>query len=64
LLSPAGNLAVDWTKPHRSNIEASVQSAVRRVLYRNKIKGEQLQFLRKRLMEQAKALYEQWPEVG
>ncbi len=59
-----GNLEVDWTKPHRSNIEAAVQSAVGRVLRRNKITGEQLQFLRRRLMAQAKATYERWPDVA
>ena len=58
------NLAVDWTKPHRSNIEAAVQSAVGRVLLKNKIKGEQFTFLRARLMKQAKATYERWPMVA
>ena len=57
------NLQVDWTKPHRSNIEAGVQSAVGRVLRRNQIKGEQFNFLRARLMKQAKATYERWPVV-
>ena len=57
------NLEVDWTKPHRSSIEAAVQSAVGGVLRRNKIRGEQLRFLRKRLIEQAKAIYERWPDV-
>lgn len=56
-------LEVDWTKPHRSNVEAAVQSAVGRVLRRNKIRGEQLTFLRTRLMKQAKATYERWPMV-
>ena len=55
------NLQVDWTKPHRSNIEAVVQSAISRVLRKNRIKGEQFLFLRKRLMKQAKASYEDWP---
>jgi len=58
------NLEVDWTKPHRSNIEAAVQSAIGRVLRGNKIRGEQLQFLRARLMKQAKATYARWPEVA
>ena len=55
------NLQVDWTKPHRSDIEAAVRSAVGRVLRRNKIKGEQFIFLRNRLMKQARASYEDWP---
>jgi type I restriction enzyme R subunit len=57
------NLQVDWTKPHRSNIEAMVQAAVGRVLRRNQIKGEQFEFLRARLMKQARATYERWPVV-
>lgn len=58
------NLEVDWTKPHRSNVEAAVTSAVGRVLRKNKIKGEQFAFLRARLMKQAKASYEDWPMVA
>jgi type I restriction enzyme R subunit len=58
------NLEVDWTKPHRSNIEATVQSAVGQVLRQNKIRGEQFQFLRARLMAQARATYARWPEVA
>ncbi|MCG3208392.1 MAG: hypothetical protein FOGNACKC_01996 [Anaerolineae bacterium] len=57
-------LQVDWTKPHRSNIEAAVQSAVSTVLVKNKIKGEQFLFLRQRLMTQARSTYERWPDVG
>ncbi len=62
--SVRANLQVDWTKPHRSDIEAAVQSAVGRVLRRKRIKGEQFAFLRKRLMKQAKASYEEWPLVA
>ncbi|HEX9924452.1 MAG TPA: type I restriction enzyme endonuclease domain-containing protein, partial [Anaerolineae bacterium] len=58
------NLEVDWTKPHRSNIHATVQSAVSRVLRRRRIKGEQFKFLQKRLMERAEAVYGKWPLVG
>jgi type I restriction enzyme R subunit len=62
--SVRANLQVDWTKPHRSDIEAAVQSAVGRVLRRNRIKGEQFAFLRSRLMKQAKASFEDWPMVA
>ncbi len=55
------NLEVDWTKPHRRNVEAAVESGVGRVLRRNKIKGEQFHFLRARLMKQARATYQRWP---
>lgn len=55
------NLQVDWTKPHRSNVHAAVESAVARVLRQNKIKGEQFTFLRARLMKQAEASYAHWP---
>ena len=56
-----GRLQVDWTKPHRADVEAAVQAAVSQVLRRNRIKGEQFTFLINRLMKQAKASYEDWP---
>jgi type I restriction enzyme R subunit len=56
-----GNLKVDWTKAHRRDVYASVQSAVSRVLRKRRIKGEQFRFLRSRLMKQAEATYEDWP---
>ncbi len=55
------NLKVDWTKAHRRDVYASVQSAVSRVLRQRRIKGEQFAFLRKQLMKQAEAIYEDWP---
>lgn len=62
--SVRANLQVDWPKLHHSDIEVAVQSAIGRVLRRNRIKGEQFTFLRKRLMKQAKASYEDWPMVA
>jgi type I restriction enzyme R subunit len=56
-----GNLKVDWTKAHRRDVHASVQSAVSRVLHKRRIKGEQFKFLLNRLMKQAEATYEDWP---
>jgi type I restriction enzyme, R subunit len=56
-----GNVKVDWTKAHRRDVYASVESAVKRVLRRRLIKGEQFRFLLARLMEQARASYEDWP---
>lgn len=55
------NVKVDWTKAHRRDVYASVQSAVSRVLRRRRLKGEQFQFMLKRLMQQAEANYEDWP---
>jgi type I restriction enzyme R subunit len=55
------NLKVDWTRAHRKDVYASVESAVKMVLRRRRIKGEQLRFLQNRLMKQAEALYEDWP---
>ncbi len=55
------NLKVDWTRSHRRDVYASVESAVKRVLRRRRIKGEQFQFLLKRIMKQAEAVYEDWP---
>jgi type I restriction enzyme, R subunit len=57
------NLKVDWTKPHRKDVYASVESAVKLVLRRRRIKGEQLQFLFHRLMQQAEAIYKDWALV-
>lgn len=54
-------LDVDWTQPHREQLYAEVQLAVRIVLLKNKITGEQMSFLLRRLMDQAKASYEAWP---
>ncbi len=55
------NLKVDWTRSHRRDVYASVESAVKMVLRRRRIKGEQFQFLLNRLMQQAQASYEDWP---
>jgi len=55
------NLKVDWTRAHRRDVYASVESAVKRVLRKRRIKGEQFQFLLNRIMKQAEAVYEDWP---
>jgi type I restriction enzyme, R subunit len=55
------NLKVDWTKTHRRNVYASVESSVKLVLRRRRIKGEAFEFLRRRLMKQAETAYEDWP---
>jgi type I restriction enzyme R subunit len=55
------NLNVDWTKPHRENVKAGVESAVKSVLRRKRIKGEQFAFILNRIMQQAEEMYEEWP---
>jgi type I restriction enzyme R subunit len=56
------NLEVDWTKPHRENVRASVRSAVKRVLRRNDVDGDDMQAVQERIMEQAESLYDDWPK--
>lgn len=58
------NLKVYWTKPHRENIKAEVRASVKRVLRRKGIKAEQFDFILNRVIEQAEALYEDWPMVA
>ena len=52
---------VDWTKPHRENVKASVQAAVKMVLRRRGVRKDHFQFILNRVMEQAEARYESWP---
>ncbi|NBB87162.1 MAG: HsdR family type I site-specific deoxyribonuclease [Bacteroidetes bacterium] len=58
------NLEVDWTKPHRENVKASVKSAVKMVLRRRGIGAEHFQFILSRVMEQAETRYREWPKAG
>ncbi|MFQ5858793.1 MAG: type I restriction enzyme endonuclease domain-containing protein [Anaerolineae bacterium] len=58
------NLQVDWTKAHRQDVYAGVQSAVKLVLRKRRIKGEQFRFILNRVMQQAEAGYEDWPMVA
>lgn len=55
------NLQVDWTQAHRKDVYASVEAAVKMMLRRRKVKGEQFAFILNRLMKQAEALYRDWP---
>lgn len=55
------NLQVDWTQAHRQDVKASVESAVKLVLRKRRVKGEQLAFILNRLMKQAEAIYKDWP---
>jgi type I restriction enzyme R subunit len=55
------NLKVDWTEPHRDAVRAEVRAAVRRVLRTRQVRREQFDFVIDRIMEQAAALYADWP---
>ncbi|HMC60289.1 MAG TPA: type I restriction enzyme endonuclease domain-containing protein [Candidatus Solibacter sp.] len=55
------NLKVDWTEPHRDAVRAEVRAAVRRVLRMREVRREHFDFLIERIMEQAAALYADWP---
>ncbi|MFQ5341995.1 MAG: type I restriction endonuclease subunit R, partial [Anaerolineae bacterium] len=58
------NLQVDWTRDHRQDVYAGVQSAVKLVLRKRRIRGEQFRFILRRVMQQAEAGYEDWPMVA
>ena len=52
---------VDWTNPHRADVLSKVNLAVKMVLMKEKISGEQLKFLTNAIVEQAKEQYKDWP---
>jgi type I restriction enzyme R subunit len=52
---------IDWTNPHRQDVLAKVTLAVKMVLMRENIKGEQLRFLTNTIVEKAKEKYKDWP---
>ncbi|MEZ7792183.1 type I restriction endonuclease subunit R [Niallia circulans] len=54
-------LDVDWTSPHRQDVYSKVKLAVKMVLIKEKVNGQQLQFLTNRFMEQAEQQYKDWP---
>lgn len=51
----------DWTSPHRQNVMSSVILSVKKVLMDAKVSAEQLSFLTKALVDQAKEQYKDWP---
>ena len=55
------NLKVDWTKPHRADVQAAVKAEVKRVLRRRGIRAEQFKFILNSVMKQAEAMYEDYP---
>ncbi|MFD1449518.1 type I restriction endonuclease subunit R [Oceanobacillus sojae] len=56
------NLSQDWTSEHRKNIYAKVNMSVKKVLMNEGIKGQQLIFITKAIMEEAKEQYKDWPQ--
>ena len=55
------NLKVDWTAAHREDVQAEVRAAVKRVLRRKGVKPETFEFIVPKVMEQAEAMYRNWP---
>jgi type I restriction enzyme, R subunit len=55
------NLKVEWTEPHHDDVKAAVRAAFRRVLRRRNIKTEDFDRFLSFIMEQAEALYADWP---
>lgn len=58
------NFEVDRTKPHRENVQLCVLSAVKRVLRRNGVTGDEMQVVHEEMMEKAKTLYQDRPRMG
>ncbi len=58
------NLKVDWTEPHREDVRAEVRAAVKRVLRRRKIREQDFEPFLNRIIEQAEALYADWPQAA
>ncbi len=58
-------LGVDWTR--RSNLEAKVRLRIKRLLRRHRtliaVGGGGIDTMAERVFQQARALYERWPEV-
>ncbi len=55
------SLKVDWTEPHRESVRAEVRAAVKRVLRKNKIQANDMEWFTKSFMEQAENIFKNWP---
>jgi len=55
------NLKVDWTEPHRQDVQAAIRSAVKRVLKKQKVREQDLEPFLGSILVQAEALYADWP---
>jgi type I restriction enzyme R subunit len=58
------NLKVDWTKPHRMEARAAIRAAVKRILRKKKLKPDDFDEFLNRFMEQAEALWADWPSAA
>ena len=59
-----GNLKVDWTESHREDVKAEIRAAVKRVLRRKGVSAEHFDLLISKIMQQAEALYADWPKAA
>ncbi len=55
------NLKVDWTEPHREDVEAAVRTAVKRVLRQRNVREEDFEPFLDRIIQQVEALSVDWP---
>lgn len=55
------NLKVDWTEPHRQDVQAAIRSAVKRVLKKRKVREQDFEPFLGSILVQAEALYTDWP---
>jgi type I restriction enzyme R subunit len=58
------NLKVDWTETHRDEIRSEIRAAVRRVLRKRGVREADFEPFIERFMQQAEALYAEWPLVA
>ncbi|MCP4602385.1 MAG: type I restriction endonuclease subunit R [Proteobacteria bacterium] len=58
------NLKVDWTESHREDVKAAVRAAAKRALRKRGVKKEDFDPLLEKLMQQAEALWKEWPVVA
>jgi hypothetical protein len=55
------NLKVDWTAPHRQQVQSHLRAAVKRTLQRHGVKPEHLEPISVQVMEQAARTFADWP---
>jgi hypothetical protein len=55
---------VDWTESHREDVKAAVRAAVKRSLRKRGVKAEDFEPMMAALLQQAEALWKDWPLVG
>lgn len=58
------NLKVDWTHAHREDVKAGIKAAVRRVLRRRELREEDFEPFICKIMEQAEAIFADWPTAA